>query len=139
VNGRAIGCIALGAIVFVLIGIAGINVASSRVGCPDRLQWGDRFYAPTGTPAPSPETGSAGTPVKLGSTFVGLTTRSIYGPPGSSSSDSSVRPDQIAMDCGNGMFQSYRNAGPAPTATPSPAAMLRLALSDATTTRASHA
>ncbi len=138
-NGRAIGCIALGAIVFVLIGIAGINVASSRVGCPDRLQWGDRFYAPTGTPAPSPETGAAGTPAKLGSTFIGLTTRSIYGPPGSSSSGSSARPDQIAMDCGNGMFQSYRNAGPAPTATPPPAAMLPLAMSYRTTMRASHA
>ena len=58
-NGRAIGCIALGAIVFVLIGIAGINVASSRIRCPNRLQWGDRFYAPTGTPAPSPDTGGA--------------------------------------------------------------------------------
>ena len=137
-NGRAIGCIALGAVVFVLIGIAGINLASSRIGCPDRLQWGDRFYAPTGTPAPSPETGGASTPVKLGSTFIGLTTRSIYGPSGSSSSGSSVRPDLIAMDCGNGMFQTYRKAGPAPTAKPSPAAMLRLTLSDATPKRAPH-
>lgn len=127
-NGRAIGCIALGAIVFVLIGIAGINVASSRIGCPDRLQWGDRFYGPTGTPAPSPETGGGSTPVKLGSTFIGLTTRSIYGPPGSSSSGLAARPELIAMDCGNGMFQTYRKAGAAPTATPSPAAMLRLRL-----------
>jgi hypothetical protein len=139
VNGRAIGCIALGAIVFVLIGIAGINVASSRIGCPDRLQWGDRLYAPTGSPAPTPETGEAGTPMKLGSTFIGLTTRSIYGPPGSLSAGSSARPDQIAMECGNEMFQSYRNAGPAPTATPPPAAMLRLALPDGTTLRTSHA
>jgi hypothetical protein len=30
------------------------------------------------------------------------------------------------MDCGDGHFQTYRNAGPAPTATPSPAAMLPL-------------
>ena len=80
-----------------------------------------------------------GTPVKLGSTFIGLTTRSIYGPPGSSSSGSSVRPAQIAMDCGNGKFKSYRNAGPAPTATPPPAAMLPLAMSYRTTMRASHA
>src|SRR5207237_2269779 len=118
---------------------AGCNAAPSRVGGPDRLQWRDRFLAPTGTPAPSPETGAAGTPVKLGSTFIGLTTRSIYGPPGSSSSGSSVRPAQIAMDCGNGMFQSYRNAGPAPTATPPPAAMLHLARSDLITMRASRA
>jgi len=125
VNGRAIGCIALGAVIFVLIGIAGINVASSRIGCPDRLQWGDRFYAPIGTPVPSPETGGGRPPVKLGSTFIGLTTRSIYGPPGSPSpNQGSARPDLIAMDCGDGRFQTYQNAAQAPTLTPSPAAML---------------
>lgn len=123
-NGRAIGCIALGAIVFVLIGIAGINVASSRIGCPSRLQWDDRLYAPIGTPAPSPDIGGHGAAVKLGSTFIGLTTRGIYGPspvPGAVSP--APRPDLIAMDCANGHFQTYRNAGPAPTATPSAAAM----------------
>jgi hypothetical protein len=126
VNPRAIGCIALGAVVFVLIGIAGINVASSRIGCPNRLQWGDRFYAPTGTPAPSPETGGASTPVKLGSTFIGLTTRSIFGPSSPGSGSPAPQPNVIAMDCGDGRFQTYRNAGPAPTATPSRAAMLPL-------------
>jgi len=128
VNPRAIGCIALGAVVFVLIGIAGINVASSRIGCPNRLQWGDRFYAPTGTPAPSPETGGASTPVKLGSTFIGLTTRSIFGPSSPGSGSPAPQPNVIAMDCGDGRFQTYRNAGPAPTATPSRAAMLPLGL-----------
>lgn len=127
-NGRAIGCIALGAVVFILIGIAGINVASSRIGCPNRLQWGDRLYAPTGTLAPSPETGGASTPVKLGSTFIGLTTRSIFGPSSAGSGSPARQPDVIAMDCGDGHFQTYRNAGPAPTATPSPAAMLPQAL-----------
>lgn len=127
-NPRAIGCIALGAVVFVLIGIAGINVASSRIGCPNRLQWGDRFYAPTGTPAPSPETGGASTPVKLGSTFIGLTTRSIFGPSSPGSGSPAPQPNVIAMDCGDGRFQTYRNAGPAPTATPSRAAMLPLGL-----------
>ncbi len=123
-NGRAIGCIALGAVIFVLIGIAGINVASSRIRCPDRLQWGDRFYAPTGTPAPTPETGGTSPPVKLGSTFIGLTTRSIYGPGSPSASPDAARPELIAMDCGDGRFQTYRKAAPAPTRTPSPAAML---------------
>ena len=124
-NGRAIGCITLGAVIFVLIGIAGINVASSRIGCPDRLQWGDRFYAPLGTPAPSPQVGDGGPPAKLGSTFIGLTTRTIYGPPGALASGATTpRPDQIAMDCGNGGFQTYGKADVAPTVTPSPAAIL---------------
>jgi hypothetical protein len=127
VNGRSIGCITLGAVVFVLIGIAGINVASSRIGCPNRLQWGDRFYGPTGTPAPSPQTGGGAAPVKLGTTFIGLTTRAIYGPPGSLSSasgDAATRPEIIAMECGDGRFQAYRKAAPAPTVTPSPAAII---------------
>jgi len=138
VNGRAIGCIGLGAVVFVLIGIVGINMASSRVGCPDRLQWADRLYARTGTPAPSPDTGSAQPPVKLGSTFIGLTTRTVYGPPGSSSPAAPGRAQVIAMDCGDGRFQSYRNAGPAPTATPSAEAMLPEVLRSAARLQATH-
>ena len=122
-NGRAIGCIALGAIVFVLVGIAGINVASSRIGCPNRLQWGDRFYAPIGTPAPSPHAG-ANPAVKLGSTFIGLTTRAIYGPSSASTASPAPQPPVIAMDCGDGRFQTYGQAGSAPTATPSPVADL---------------
>jgi hypothetical protein len=122
VNGRAIGCIALGAVVFVLIGIAGINVASSHIGCPNRLQWGDRFYAPIGTPAPSPQTGGTSAAVKLGSTFIGLTTRSIYGPSSPGSASPAPQPDKIAMECGDGRFQAYGDAGAAPTATPSPVA-----------------
>jgi hypothetical protein len=116
-NWRAIGCIALGSIVFVLIGIVGLNLATSRLGCPDRIQWKDLSYRPVGAPGPSPATG-LGTAVKLGSTFVGLTTRDIYGPPGSSPSTSAAdRPDVIAMDCGDGTFATYRISGPAPTLT----------------------
>jgi hypothetical protein len=121
VNWRAIGCIGLGSIAFVLIGILGLNVASSRIGCPDRLQWRDLSYTPTGTPAPSPQTGGSGAPAKLGSTFIGLTTRDIYGPPGSSASTSSAdRPTVIAMDCGDGTYLTYRQAGAVPTLRPSP-------------------
>jgi hypothetical protein len=118
VSWRAIGCIAVGSVVFILIGVIGLNVASSRLGCPDRLQWRDLSYRPVGTPAPSPSTGS-GAAVKLGTTFIGLTTRDVYGPPGSSPSTSAAdRPEVIAMDCGDGTFATYRVSGPAATATP---------------------
>jgi len=120
VNWRAIGCIGIGSVVFVLIGILGLNVASSRIGCPDRLQWRELSYAPIGTPAPSPQAGGSGAAVKLGSTFIGLTTRDIYGPPGSSpSASSSDRPGVIAMDCGDGSFLAYRLVGTVPTLSPS--------------------
>ena len=114
-NPRAIGCIAAGCIVFVLIGIAGLNLASSRVGCPSGIGWQDRAYAPQGTPAPSPVAGD-GDPVKLGSTFIGLTTRAVYGPAGADPSASGTdRPEVIALDCGDGTFQTYRSTGVLPT------------------------
>lgn len=120
-NRRAIGCIGVGAVVFVLIGLAGLNLASSRLGCPDRLQWRDLSYLPTGSPAPSPEAGGSGAAVKLGSTFIGLTTRDIYGPPGSGPASSAAdRPGTIAMDCGDGSYLTYQRAGSVPTLTPSP-------------------
>jgi hypothetical protein len=121
VNVRAIGCIALGSLVFILVGIAGLNVASSRLGCPDRLQWRELSYLPAGTPAPSPNAGGSGAAVKLGVTFIGLTTREIYGPPGSSpDASSAARPELIAMDCGDGTFLTYRQGSAVPTITPLP-------------------
>ncbi len=122
-NVRAIGCIVVGAVIFILIGLAGLNLASSRVGCPSGIGWLDRTYEPAGTPASSPVAGD-GTPVKLGSTFIGLATRSVYGPAGTDPSASgSTRPDVIALDCGDGTFQTYRSSGAGSTsAPPSPGA-----------------
>jgi len=121
-NVRAVGCIVVGAVVFILIGIAGLNLASSRVGCPTGIRWIELTYEPAGTPGPSPVAGE-GTPVKLGSTFIGLATRGVYGPAGSEPSASGApRPAVIALDCGDGTYQTYYLTGsaPAPTASPVP-------------------
>jgi len=116
---RSIAWIVVGSIVFVLIGLAGLNLASSRVGCPAGVRWDAFTYEALGTPAPSPQVG--GDPTNLGSTFLGLATRAVYGPPGSSATASAgAHPDLIAMDCGDGTYQSYRYTGPAPTIGPSP-------------------
>jgi hypothetical protein len=120
VNWRAIGCGVIGALVFIGIGIIGLNLASGRAGCPERIQWRELSYLPTGSPAPSPAFGVAGAPVKLGSTFIGLTTRDIYGPPGSRPSTLAAdRPASIAMDCADGTFLTYRLSGTVPTLGPS--------------------
>jgi hypothetical protein len=120
VSRRAIALVIAGSLVFILIGVAGLSLAFSRIGCPDRIQWRDLSYLPVGSPLPSPDTGDAGAPAKLGTTFIGLTTRDIYGPAGSSRSpEAAARPTVIAMDCGDGTFLKYRQAGPVPTATPS--------------------
>ena len=118
-NYRAIGCGVIAALVFIGIGIIGLNLASGRVGCPERIQWRELSYLPAGTPAPSPAFGVKGEPTKLGSTFIGLTTRDIYGPPGSRISTLAAdRPSSIAMDCADGTFLSYRLSGTVPTLSP---------------------
>jgi hypothetical protein len=114
-NWRAIGCGSLAAIVFVAVGLLGMSMAFSRLdGCPDRLQWGDRAYLPTGSPAEAPSF-AEGSPVEIGSTFIGLTTRQVWGPPGSAPSTSAAdRPDQIFLDCDDGSVQRYEAIAPAP-------------------------
>jgi hypothetical protein len=123
VSWRAIGCLASGAIVFVAIGLIGLSMATSRIGCPDGLRWGGEAYAPAGTPAPSPAFDVPGDATRLGSTFIGLATRDVYGPPGASAGSSArPQPEVIAMACGDGTYLTYRAAGAVPTATPSGAA-----------------
>lgn len=121
-NWRAAGCLVLGIVVFVGIGLLGISLAfRSEAGCRPRLQWADRTYLPDGTPAPSPAFAGGGQAVEIGSTFMGLTTRSLYGPPGSSpSTEAADRPESVALDCADGTFQTYRWDGV--TRTPLPAA-----------------
>ncbi len=108
-NWRAIGCGLLAAAVFVAIGLYGMSLAFSRLdGCPSLLQWGDRAYLPQGAVSASPSL-AQGSPVEIGSTFIGLTTRRVWGPPGSSPSPLAAdRPDSIILDCDNGTFQAYQ-------------------------------
>ncbi|MEO6059793.1 MAG: hypothetical protein ABIQ05_07480 [Candidatus Limnocylindria bacterium] len=114
-NWRAIGCGLLAATVFVAIGLLGMSMAFSRAdGCPERVQWGDAGYLPVGSETTEPAFADGGDPVEIGSTFVGLTTRRVWGPPGSvpygSIASGSVfeKPQQIILECGDGTFQEYR-------------------------------
>lgn len=112
-NWRAIGCGLLAAVVFVAIGLYGMSLAFSRIdGCPTLLQWGDRTYLPVGKAAASPSF-AEGSPVEIGSTFIGLTTRRVWGPPGSSPSPLAAdRPDSIILDCSDGTVQAYHVKSP---------------------------
>ncbi|HET6744831.1 MAG TPA: hypothetical protein VFH90_03170 [Candidatus Limnocylindria bacterium] len=123
-NWRAAGCGVLAIGIFLAIGLFGMSLAfRSEPGCPDRVQWADRTYLVDGSPAPSPAFGEPGDAVGIGSTFMGLTTRRVFGPPGSSpSTEADDRPQTVAMDCADGTFQTYRWDGesrtPAPTGSP---------------------
>ena len=119
-NWRAAGCAVLAAAVFVGLGVWALLLALGRPGCPTTLVWGDRVYQSVGNPTELPVVGS-GEPVKLGTTLVVALSRDIYGPEGSTpSEDADDRPDEIALDCGDGTFVSYRFATTLPTVLPSP-------------------
>ena len=95
-------------------------MAIGRPGCPETLLWGDRVYTAAGDPTADPVVGG-GEPVRLGTTLVGIVSREVYGPPGSPPSPTSEdRPDEIALECGDGTFVSYEFTSVAPTTLPSP-------------------
>jgi hypothetical protein len=109
-NWRAAGCLVVGAVTFVAVGLIGMSLAFPGVdGCPSTLQWEDRSYLPDGGVSSSPDIGTPGSPSEIGSTFIGLTTRRVFGPPGSSpSTRAEDRPDRIVLECGDGTYQAYR-------------------------------
>lgn len=106
---RAIGCIGLAAATFVGIGLLAFSMVASPAGCPGRLQWDERGYAAVGTPAASPHVGGAeGEAVEIGSTFIGLGTRRMVAPPGTPPSPTAERrPALVALECGDGTWQTY--------------------------------
>lgn len=114
-NWRAIGCGVLAAAAFVGIGLLGMSLAFNRLeGCPDRMQWGDLGYLPFGAVTDEPSFADGGEPVEIGTTFIGLTTRRVWGPPGSTPISSIApgsvpdRPQEIVLDCDDGTFQEFR-------------------------------
>jgi hypothetical protein len=111
VTPRAIGCMTLGAMVFVGIGLLAFSMAARPSGCPEAVQWAELAYRPVGSPAPSPDLGQAGggQPVEIGSTFIGLGTRRVVAAPGTPASPSGeARPAVVALECGDGTWQTYR-------------------------------
>jgi hypothetical protein len=108
-NWRVVGC--LGAIfgAFLVLALLGTYLAfRGQTGCSANVQWADRLYLADGTPAPSPDFDKAGQAANIGSTFFGLTTRTVYGPPGSSPSTKAAdRPPLVSIDCGDGTYETY--------------------------------
>jgi hypothetical protein len=109
VNWRAAGCLLAGVGVFLAVTLFGMSLAlRGSEGCPPSLQWGATSYQPVGPPGKKPAVSGPGEPVALGTTLIGLSTRTVYGPPGSwPSVESDDRPGQIALECGDGTFQTY--------------------------------
>ncbi|HET8537330.1 MAG TPA: hypothetical protein VFL73_09140 [Solirubrobacteraceae bacterium] len=117
-NWRAAGCLVVGSVLFVAIGLFGLSLATSRVGCFDELRTGDGAYRGSGAVVASPALPGGGQAVKIGSTLVGLASRAVYGPAGTDVNDPSApRPAEIAVECGDGTYQGYvlEAAAPSPS------------------------
>ena len=118
---RLLGCAVLAAAVFVGLGLLALNLAIGRIGCPPTVVWGDRTYDAEGDPTQEPVVG-VGEPVLLGSTFIGALSREVWGPEGTdpTPTEGDVLPDEIALSCGDGTYQSYAFSGLVPSPRPSP-------------------
>lgn len=115
-NWRAAGCLVIGSLLFVGIGLLGLSLATSRVGCFDALQTADGPYVAAGAPVASPTLPGGASPVRIGSTLVGLASRAVYGPTGTDVNDPNApRPSEIAVECGDGTYRGYV-LQPAPSA-----------------------
>jgi hypothetical protein len=105
---RLLGCGLAAAAVFVGLGLWALSLAIGRMGCPPTVVWGDRAYTAEGALTEQPVVGT-GEPVLLGSTFIGALSREVYGPQGADPSPTAgdQLPDEIALSCGDGTFQTY--------------------------------
>ena len=120
-NWRAIGCGLAAAIVFVGLGLFAMSLAFERsAGCTPLLLWQGIAYRSSGPPTETARLPSGAAPEVVGIATVGLTTRTVYGPPGTaqspvpapSESATPVEPPaELAVDCADGTFQAYQRDG----------------------------
>lgn len=117
-NWRAIGCGGSAAAAFIAIGLLAMWLAfGGEEGCPTSLRWAERTYVADGVATDAPVVAADGEPVEIGSTFVGLTTRRVFGAPGTPLAPTGdARPATIAVECGDGTYQTYAwNGGARPS------------------------
>ena len=107
-NWRAAGCLVIGSLVFIGVGLLGLSLATSRNGCFNELQTDDGAYRASGAVTSAPSLVGGGAPLEIGTTLVGLSSRRVYGPAGTDVNDvNAPRPTEIAVECGDGTYQAY--------------------------------
>jgi hypothetical protein len=113
VNWRALGCGLLAITVFVALGLVALNLAISRVVCPDRLRAGPDVYRSVGEPTSEPRIPGEDVELeRIGTTLIGVDSRGVFVLPHDAPQDSLAQtPDRFALDCGDGTFQAYALEG----------------------------
>lgn len=109
-NGRAIGCGALAAGVFVLLGVFAIWRAGAPPGCPTTLPYEPASYQPAGDPTDEPLLAAIEEPLeRAGSVNFGLARWEVWVEPGRVPAPSGEPlPQRIVLDCGDGTYQAYQ-------------------------------
>jgi hypothetical protein len=110
VNWRALGCGALAAAVFVLVGLVAIWRAGAPAECPGRLPYQPAAFQPVGSPSASPHLEGIGEPlVTAGSASFGLASWRVWVEPERvPRASGELLPQRIVLECGDGTFQAYQ-------------------------------
>jgi hypothetical protein len=109
-NWRAIGCGALAAGVFVLVGILSIVRVGAPAECPPSLPYDPAPYRPASEPTDSPRLEGIDEPLEqAGSTSFGLARWDVWVEPGRAPTASGEPlPQRIVLGCGDGTYRAYQ-------------------------------
>lgn len=109
-NRRAIGCGALAAGVFVLVGVLAIWRAGAPPGCPTTLPYEPAAYRPAGDVTEDPVLPGVDSPLEQsGFASFGLARWEVWVEPGRAPTASGeLLPQRIVLACGDGTYQAYQ-------------------------------
>jgi hypothetical protein len=112
VSRRAIGCGALAALVFVLVGLVAIWRAGPQPGCPPMLEYTDGAYEPVGSQHDTARLAGVDASLEPGfRTSVGFSSYTVWVAPADVPTASAAPlPDDFVLECGDGTFQAYRRS-----------------------------
>jgi hypothetical protein len=114
VNWRALGCGALAAAVFVLVGLFGIwRAVSPARDCPPEFQTPSGVWRPDGEPTDEPTLPGGSGPLEPGGELgFGLATWELWVVPGTAPTASAdPLPDRLVLGCADDSYQAYARDG----------------------------
>lgn len=109
-SGRAVGCGALAAVVFVGVALFAIWRSFAPAECPDLLPYEPAAYAPVGQPTDEPRLEGIDEPLEeAGTASFGLASWAVWVEPGRipTATDQPL-PQRIVLDCRDGTYQPYQ-------------------------------
>lgn len=107
-NWRALGCIGLAAVVFVLVGILGLSRALTPTACPPAFEVPSGRYMPIGEATSTPRLpDSDDTLEPAGELGLGAAWELWLRPGEAPAASGEELPPQLVLECGDGTYQGY--------------------------------